>query len=314
MIQGEDGGNFASDWMGSRNSKGWSYQSALSLLTKNDATMMSTLLPRMDVASLIAAKRRSMKKNTNKEEEEEEGEEKGDETESTSSEHDSGKDNDASEQESSDDSESVEDSEDEVDAAGANMETDTLKTRTGQEDQESDSDDMNGEDREEAAKAAAFFDSHHPIAANDDAMVFAQLTLSRPLLRGVAAMGFVRPTPIQSSVIPVALAGRDVCASAVTGSGKTAAFVLPILERLAQRALGSGIKCLILTPTRELAAQCLGMITTLAQYTSIRAALVVGGAKNVKAQVRSDFDDMINRRAISFMQFRNFPILLNIGC
>lgn len=304
MIQGEDGGNFASDWMGSRNSNGWSYQSALSLLTKNDATMMSTLLPRMDVASLIAAKRRSMKKNTKKEEEEEE----------TSSEHDSGKDNDASEQESSDDSESVEDSEDEVDAAGANMETDTLKTRTGQEDQESDSDHMNGEDREEAAKAAAFFDSHHPIAANDDAMVFAQLTLSRPLLRGVATMGFVRPTPIQSSVIPVALAGRDVCASAVTGSGKTAAFVLPILERLAQRALGSGIKCLILTPTRELAAQCLGMITTLAQYTSIRAALVVGGAKNVKAQVRSDFDDMINRRAISFMQFRNFPILLNIGC
>jgi ATP-dependent RNA helicase DDX27 len=195
------------------------------------------------------------------------------------------------------------------------METDTLKTRTGQEDQESDSDDMNGEDREEAAKAAAFFDSHHPIAANDDAMVFAQLTLSRPLLRGVAAMGFVRPTPIQSSVIPVALAGRDVCASAVTGSGKTAAFVLPILERLAQRALGSGIKCLILTPTRELAAQCLGMITTLAQYTSIRATLVVGGAKNVKAQVRSDIhDSMIHRRTTSFLQFIKFLNLLNIGC
>jgi ATP-dependent RNA helicase DDX27 len=254
-----------------------------------------------------------LKKDAEKEEREEE--EKVKETGPAISEHDSGNDNGTSEQDSSDESESSDgESEDEADTDGAPVETDTLKTRTGQDDQEEDSDDMNGEDREEAAKAAAFFDSHHPIAANDDAMVFAQLTLSRPLLRGVAAMGFVRPTPIQSSVIPVALAGRDVCASAVTGSGKTAAFVLPILERLAQRALGSGIKCLILTPTRELAAQCLGMITTLAQYTSIRAALVVGGAKNVKAQVRSDFDDMINRRAISFMQFRNFPILLNIGC
>lgn len=124
-------------------------------------------------------------------------------------------------------------------------------------------------------------------------------------------MGFVRPTPIQSSVIPVALAGRDVCASAVTGSGKTAAFVLPILERLTQRALGSGIKCLILTPTRELAAQCLGMIATLAQYTNIRATLIVGGAKNVKAQVHSDIRDYtIFRCEHCFLRFLTSLILL----
>jgi ATP-dependent RNA helicase DDX27 len=265
----------------------------------------------MDVASLIAAKRRSLKKDTeNTEEEKEEGkeeekgeekgeekeEEKEEETEPARSEYDSGNDDDASEQESSDDSESSGgESEDEAGTAGAPVETDTLKTRTGQENQEEDVEEMNGEDREEEAKAAAFFDSQ-AIAANNEAVVFSQLTLSRPLLRGVAAMGFVRPTPIQSSVIPVALAGRDVCASAVTGSGKTAAFVLPILERLTQRSLGSGIKCIILTPTRELAAQCLGMITTLAQYTSIRATLIVGGAKNVKAQVRSDIRDYTNFR------------------
>lgn len=271
--------------------------------------MMSTVLPRMDVASLIAAKRRSLKKDTEKEVRKEE--EKEEETEPARSEHDSGNDNGASEQESSSESESSGDSEDEADTAGAPVETDTLKTRTGQDDQEEDNEDMNGEDREEAAKAAAFFDSQ-PIAANNDTTVFAQLTLSRPLLRGVAAMGFVRPTPIQSSVIPVALAGRDVCASAVTGSGKTAAFVLPILERLTQRALGIGIKCLILTPTRELAAQCLGMIATLAQYTSIRATLIVGGAKNVKAQVHSDIRDYTIFRCGEhcFLQFLTSLILL----
>lgn len=275
--------------------------------------MMSTVLPRMDVASLIAAKRRSLKKDTDKEEEQAEAKEE--ESEPARSEHDSGNDNDASEQESGDESESgSEESDDEADTAGAPVETDTLKTRTGQDDEEEASEDMNGEDREEAAKAAAFFDSQ-PIADNNDTTVFAQLTLSRPLLRGVAAMGFVRPTPIQSSVIPVALAGRDVCASAVTGSGKTAAFVLPILERLTQRALGTGIKCLILTPTRELAAQCLGMIATLAQYTSIRATLIVGGAKNVKAQVHSDIRDYtIFPFQHCFLQFLTSLILLTLGC
>lgn len=258
--------------MASRNnSNGWSYQSALALLEKNDATKMSTAVPRMDVKSLIQAKRRHLKKKNNETESESEGSEK----EKEDSESDSGS-------ESSSDDE--EESDLEEDTGASNLETDTLKTRAGEQDAESDSSD-DDEDEEETAKAAAYFDSHES-SAQDEIMVFAQLTLSRPLLRGVAAMGFVRPTPIQASVIPVALAGRDVCASAVTGSGKTAAFLLPILERLTQRVLGRGIKALILTPTRELAAQCLGMMTTLAQYTNIRATLIVGGAKNVNAQVR----------------------------
>jgi ATP-dependent RNA helicase DDX27 len=65
--------------------------------------------------------------------------------------------------------------------------------------------------------------------------MFSQLNLSRSLLRAVEACGYVTPTPVQAQVIPFALAGRDVCASAVTGSGKTAAFVLPFLERLLYR-------------------------------------------------------------------------------
>jgi len=238
---------------------------------------MSTAVPRMDVASLIKAKRRHLKKKDDEEEESDGG------IDSDSAESGSEKEN----SESGSDSESSSSEEEESDSEaeeGADLETDTLKTRAGQDDAEQDSD---NEDEEEKAKAAAYFDSHES-TAQDDVMVFAQLTLSRPLLRGVAAMGFVRPTPIQASVIPVALAGRDVCASAVTGSGKTAAFVLPIVERLTQRASGSGIKGLILTPTRELAAQCLGMMSTLAQYTNIRATLIVGGAKNVNAQVRID--------------------------
>ncbi|EED95637.1 predicted protein, partial [Thalassiosira pseudonana CCMP1335] len=129
---------------------------------------------------------------------------------------------------------------------------------------------------------------------------FSQLGLSRPLLRGVASMGFVTPTPIQASVLPVAMAGRDVCASAVTGSGKTAAFLLPVMERILQRGGGrttmgglnakrkasalAATRALVLTPTRELAAQCVSMMTAMAKFTDLRAALIVGGAKNVMSQ------------------------------
>lgn len=99
------------------------------------------------------------------------------------------------------------------------------------------------------AAAAAFFDANSSFlqagsgpggggsGSNND-VFFSQLNLSRPLMRGVEAMGFVKPTPIQARVVPVALAGRDVCGSAVTGSGKTAAFLLPALERLLYRPAG----------------------------------------------------------------------------
>ena len=70
---------------------------------------------------------------------------------------------------------------------------------------------------------AQFFESQSTLPGQGQRIeLFVQLTLSRPLLRGVAAMGFVKPTPIQASCIPAALSGRDICASAVTGSGKTA--------------------------------------------------------------------------------------------
>ncbi|MBI2526059.1 MAG: DEAD/DEAH box helicase [Candidatus Rokubacteria bacterium] len=107
-------------------------------------------------------------------------------------------------------------------------------------------------------------------------MPFSTLGLHPDLLRGVAALGFTRPTPIQADAIPPGLGGRDVLASAMTGSGKTAAFVLPIAQRLLDRPRGT-TRALILTPTRELAAQIDEDLKQLARFTPVRGAAVYGG-------------------------------------
>jgi ATP-dependent RNA helicase DDX27 len=107
---------------------------------------------------------------------------------------------------------------------------------------------------------------------------FSSLHLSRPLLKACESLGYTTPTPIQAACIPLSLTGRDICGSAVTGSGKTAAFALPLLERLLHRNRRiAATYVLILTPTRELAAQVHSMVSNLAKFTDIRAALVVGG-------------------------------------
>jgi ATP-dependent RNA helicase RhlE len=107
---------------------------------------------------------------------------------------------------------------------------------------------------------------------------FAALGLAAPLVRAVLAEGYDKPTTIQAEVIPHVLAGRDVLACGQTGTGKTAAFVLPILERLARSAAaGPGIRVLILTPTRELAAQIDERIDAYGRYLNLRHAVVYGG-------------------------------------
>ncbi|XP_057794855.1 DEAD-box ATP-dependent RNA helicase 28 [Salvia miltiorrhiza] len=114
---------------------------------------------------------------------------------------------------------------------------------------------------------------------------FLDLHLSRPLLRACEALEYSKPTPIQAACIPLALNGRDICASAITGSGKTAAFALPTLERLLYRPKNRpAVRVLILSPTRELAAQIGSMIKQLAQFTpNIRCCVIVGG-DSTKAQ------------------------------
>ncbi len=107
-------------------------------------------------------------------------------------------------------------------------------------------------------------------------MAFSALALHPTLLRGIADLGFIDPTPIQSHAITPALQGRDLLACAATGSGKTAAFLLPILHNLVDRPRGT-TRALILAPTRELALQIVGDLEGLARHTGVRAAAVYGG-------------------------------------
>lgn len=131
---------------------------------------------------------------------------------------------------------------------------------------------------------AKFFSSDE--GASFNAKTFLELNVSRPLLRACEALGYKQPTPIQAACIPLALTGRDICGSAVTGSGKTAAFALPLLERLLFRPRRiPAIRVLILTPTRELAVQVHSMIEKLAQFTDIRCCLVVGGLSSKVQEV-----------------------------
>jgi ATP-dependent RNA helicase RhlE len=110
-------------------------------------------------------------------------------------------------------------------------------------------------------------------------MSFDRLGLSPELLRAVASQGYIVPTPVQTEAIPLVLDGRDLLAGAQTGTGKTAAFVLPMLQRLhASRRTGPRvIRALILTPTRELALQVEQSVRTYAAQNPIRSTTIYGG-------------------------------------
>jgi ATP-dependent RNA helicase RhlE len=110
----------------------------------------------------------------------------------------------------------------------------------------------------------------------DYSLSFSALKLHPTLLRGIEQLGFAHPTPIQSEAIPPALQGRDLLASAATGSGKTAAFLLPILHQLVDRPRRT-TRALVLVPTRELALQIVDDLEGIARFTTLRAAAVYGG-------------------------------------
>ena len=111
---------------------------------------------------------------------------------------------------------------------------------------------------------------------NESPRGFTEFDLDPVLYRGIAAAGFVEPRPIQTQAMPAALEGRDVLGLAQTGTGKTAAFALPMLERLLT-GRQPGPRALVVAPTRELAAQISNEIRTLAKFTRIRVATVFGG-------------------------------------
>lgn len=119
---------------------------------------------------------------------------------------------------------------------------------------------------------------------------FSELNLAAPLERAITEMGYASMTPIQAQAIPVVLQGRDVMGAAQTGTGKTAAFSLPLLQRLLKHENHSAsparhpVRALVLLPTRELADQVAQQIKQYAQYTGLRSAVVFGGV-DIKPQI-----------------------------
>lgn len=188
----------------------------------------------------------------------------------------------------SDADESGEEADAQADADGgsASESDDSVATPVGHPDDDrdiSDGSDDGDEDPDEKAKRDAFFAPGDGLGdpsqkTADPASTFIALSLSRSILRGLAAVGFSKPTLIQAKTIPIALMGRDVVGGAVTGSGKTGAFMIPILERLLYRPNKvPTTRVVVLTPTRELAMQCHAVATKLASHSDIKFTLAVGG-------------------------------------
>lgn len=114
----------------------------------------------------------------------------------------------------------------------------------------------------------------HPVLTTDK--TFAAMGLSTATLRLLAEMGFEHPTPIQSELIPIAMKGRDLIGLAQTGSGKTAAFVLPIVEKLVH---GKGLRSVILSPTREIALQTKAFLDLFGKHHKLRTVCIIGGVR-----------------------------------
>jgi len=113
-------------------------------------------------------------------------------------------------------------------------------------------------------------------------MSFDSLGLSTEILRAVSEQGYTDPTPVQAQAIPAVLQGGDLLAGAQTGTGKTAGFTLPLLQRLSGAPASKGrrpVRALILTPTRELAAQVGESVSTYGKYLPLRSAVIFGGVK-----------------------------------
>lgn len=147
-------------------------------------------------------------------------------------------------------------------------------------------------------------------------MSFSSLGLCAPILAALEEQGYTSPTPIQAQAIPAILAGKDVMAAAQTGTGKTAGFTLPILERLAagQPVRANQTRALILTPTRELAAQVAESVATYGKGLRLSSAVVFGGVKinPQMMKLRKGVDilvatpgrllDLFNQNAVNFKQ------------
>lgn len=176
---------------------------------------------------------------------------------------------------------SDEENQDEFDLSDDEMTHDNLRLREKRKRKQRKGLDM-PDAEEDDENDADFFEDADP---NDTVASFYQMNLSRPLMRAIGVLGYTYPTPIQASTIPIALLGRDICGCAATGTGKTAAYILPTLERLLYRPLNNQTvtRVLVLVPTRELGAQVYQVTKQLCQFTTIEIGLAIGGL-DLKAQ------------------------------
>ncbi|KAJ2838870.1 nucleolar DEAD-box protein required for synthesis of 60S ribosomal subunit, partial [Coemansia erecta] len=161
---------------------------------------------------------------------------------------------------------------------------------------EASSDSESEVDEMEEARKRAYFAQEDGQPKSDHPDSFTVMNLSRPIMKGLSKLNFSQPTPIQARTIPIALLGKDICGGAQTGSGKTAAFLVPILERLLYRPKKvPATRVLILCPTRELAIQCHHVAAQLAGFTDITTCLCVGGLslKSQEAELRQRPDIVI---------------------
>eukprot|EP00056_Hartaetosiga_gracilis_P000395 m.38153 g.38153 ORF g.38153 m.38153 type:complete len:784 (+) comp10186_c0_seq1:28-2379(+) len=163
--------------------------------------------------------------------------------------------------------------------------------RNGNEDDEDEDEDA----LDKKARELFFAEKDENIETNVES--FSKFKLCRPLLVALTNMGISKPSPIQAATLPTALAGKDMCACAPTGSGKTAAFLLPTLQRLFYKPAGSSlVRVVILSPTRELATQVWKVANSLcAKIGSIKVMLVTGGRTlaSEKAQLREQPDVIV---------------------
>ncbi|KAG9055772.1 nucleolar DEAD-box protein required for synthesis of 60S ribosomal subunit [Serendipita sp. 407] len=224
------------------------------------------------------------------------------------------KDDESDDESSEDGSESTDSESGEPGVVNDSDEDEESPSKTEEEEETSPSE-ASEEELETAAEReqkAAFFAAPDQYSTSNAAS-FLTMNLSRPITKALTSLSFHTPTPIQAATVPAALLGKDIVGNAVTGSGKTAAFMIPILERLLYRdkgKLAAATRCLILVPTRELAVQCFDVGTKLAVHTDVRFALVVGGLslKTQETTLRSRPDVVIATPGRLIDHLRNSPI------
>ncbi|KAG2766555.1 hypothetical protein JG687_00010210 [Phytophthora cactorum] len=285
----------------------WDFTAAISRIEKMESGI-PTATKRTSIQAKIDKRRKekedekkSKKKKVKKEKKQEESgseedsvDEKGEEASEAEDENsDDEKEESYSESESSKDGNEQVDEEEDVVVEEESLQSALKDSKKDQQTREGLVDEM------EKKKAAEFFEAD-PFAAQEFAKTkfetFADLKLSRPIMRAISHIGFEKPTPIQLRAIPIALTGKDICASAQTGSGKTAAFLLPILERLQFRSRRvQSTRVMIICPVRELATQCQSMLEQLARFTDITCSLAVGGLplKAQEAELRNRPDVVV---------------------